>query len=475
MSSWNGTDLGVQRGDFETATRLAIAALDAGPCMVNSTPTPLGAEDWGTLASACLAAIARGFTRPLAGTSRKGYTALWDSLGDIPQHILEEGENPEFHSLLQRLKATAQHLNIHINADEKDGLRKWTSTSQKEIEEAATRMASANVEFALHNWKVDQLTIKQQQLEESLKKTILERNMDLFRETARAIGLDLGKLTTAPPSRPTPLTGYKRTASGSAPQPAAAQTAKSTPLPTVQDVTPSQTPALDVITLTAAVQTAMQPFMIRLAAIETSTRAAANKKGTEVPTPQPAQVVERAHAGVGPPALERTRPAPAQPIPDEEWVQVSNRRKRGKKGKPEQANPTLQQVNLTPRSYAAAAITTAAPTQQPTQNQPIHPTNPAPLAFTEVTIVRNGGAMLSAREQTARGRQPDAIVREVRANMAREVAKPLPIIAGRWSSGVTAGCDETLEHFTWVDRDSRNASRRVLALERCTDKSGNRV
>jgi hypothetical protein len=40
---------------------------------------------------------------------------------------------------------------------------------------------------------------------------------------------------------------------------------------------------------------------------------------------------------------------------------------------------------------------------------------------------------------------------------------------------VTAGCNETLEHFTWVGRDSRNASRRVLALERCTNKSGNRV
>ena len=51
--------------------------------------------------------------------------------------MLEEGENPEFHSLLQWLKATSQHLNIHINADESDGLCKWTSVVQKEAEETA--------------------------------------------------------------------------------------------------------------------------------------------------------------------------------------------------------------------------------------------------------------------------------------------------------------------------------------------------
>ena len=429
MNSWDESGLGVPRGDFDAAARLAITALDAGPRVSDTNMTPLGAEDWGVLASACLAAIARGFTRPLTEKSRKNYTAFWEEIEDIPQHIIEEGENPEFHSLLQRLKATNQHLDIHINADEKEGLRKWTLTARKEIEEAATRAASAEVEVALYNWKVDQLTMKQQQLEEALKRTTLERNVDLFRDTANTLGLAIEDLATGPPSRPTPLTGNKRTASGSTPQ--LARPAKSTPLSSVPDVNPPQVPVMDVITLTAAVQTAMQPFMLRLAAIESST-AAKNTKVTGAPTTQTnsAQVAERASLATRPPTPDRTRAAPEQ-----EWVQVTNRRKRGTKGKTEQANPPLQQVNLTPRSYAAAAIATAAPTQQSTKNQLTHPASPASPAFTEVTVVRHGGSVLSAREQTVRGRQPDAIVREVRANMARDVAKPLPIIAGRWSSG----------------------------------------
>ena len=90
------------------------------------------------LASACLAAIARGFTRPLAEITRKSYAAYWEGVADIPQRMLDDGENPEFHSLLQRLKATTQHLDIHINTDEVDGLRAWTSMTRKEIEEILT-------------------------------------------------------------------------------------------------------------------------------------------------------------------------------------------------------------------------------------------------------------------------------------------------------------------------------------------------
>jgi hypothetical protein len=434
MSSWNELGLGVPRGDFEAAARLTIAVLDAGPQVSDKTLTPLGAGDWGTLASACLAAIARGFTRPLTEISRKNYNAFWEGMEDIPQHTIEEGENPEFHSLLQRLKATNQHLDIHINADEKEGLRKWTLATRKEVEEAATRSATAEAEIALYNWKVDQLTMKQQQLEETLKRTILERNMDLFRDTASALGLEIGDLTTALPSRPTPLTGNKRTASGSAPQPARA--AKSTPLPSVPVVTPPQVPTMDVITLTAAVQTAMQPFVLRLAAIESST-AAKNTKVTGASNAQPnlAQAAERASLASRPPAPDRIGVALEQTVPDGEWAQVTSKRKRGTKGKPEQANPPLQQVNLTPRSYAAAATAPASSNQQLAQSQSTQPANPMPPAFTEVTVVRRGGSIMATKEKAVRLRQPDAIVREVRANMAREVAKPLPIVSGRWSSG----------------------------------------
>jgi hypothetical protein len=434
LNSWDDPGQSVQQRDADTAARLVTAVLDAGPRTTNQkNPTPLGAEDWGTLASACLAAIARGFTRPLAEVTRKAYAAYWEGVGDNPQHILDDGENPEFHSLLQRLKATTQHLDIHINADEAEGMCKWTTTVRKEIEEAARRSASADVEVALHNWKIDQLTIRQKQLEEDINKTILERNVDLLRNTASRLGLSIGNPATTLHSRPIPLTGSKRTVSGSAPQPA--RTAMITPLPSIPDVTLPQTPPLDIVTLTAAMQTAMQPFIARLAAIE-SAAAAKNKTGTDAPTSQPNRVqpAELARPVIGHAAPDRSHQTTEQPLPDEAWTQATSKRKRRKTGKPDQANPTPQQINLTPRSYASATATTQAPNKAPTQNQLIPLANPPP-AFTEVTVVRHGGALDPTKEQATRIRQPDAIVREVRANMARAVAKPLPIISGRWSSG----------------------------------------
>ena len=311
-------------------------------------------------------------------------------------------------------------------------MHKWTSTVRKEIEEAATRAARADVEIGLFNWRNDQITIRQQQLEEELKKITLERNVPLFLDTAKALGLSIGEEATAPLPRPAPTTGGKRTASGSTPQ--IAQTAKFSPLPSVPVVTPLlQAPTLDVVTLTAAVQTAMQPFMARLAAIETASTQ--NKTRMEAPTPQPAraQADERACAAVGHPNLERTRPVAEQPTVDQAWVQVANKRSR-KTGKSEQANTTFQQVNLTPRSYAAAATATPTSNSPHAQSQPTQPTN-LPPAFTEVTVVRHGGSINKTNEQATRARQPNAIVREVRAKMARDVANPLPITSGRWSSG----------------------------------------
>lgn len=196
LTSWNGSELGVQQGDFETAAHLVTAALDIGPHTFPSNLTPLKTEDWGILAAACLAAIVQGFTRPLKEVSRKAYTAYWESLEDNSQHKLNEGENPEFHSLLQQLKATSQHLDIHINADETDGMQKWTHTVQKEIEETARHTASAEVEIALYNWKTDQLTIRQQQLKEDLKRMVLKCNVELLQDMASTLGLTLGDVLT---------------------------------------------------------------------------------------------------------------------------------------------------------------------------------------------------------------------------------------------------------------------------------------
>jgi len=196
---------------------------------------------------------------------------------------------------------------------------------------------------------------------------------------ASALGLNIGDSTNAPLSQPTPLTGNKHMVSGSTPQPA--QPAKRPTLPSIPDTTSRQAPSMDIITLTAALQTAMQPFIARLAAIETSVHR------TQPPQPNSARAEEQTRPAVGQTAPDGPRPTAAHPPADVAWTQVTNKKKKGKTGKPEQANPTLQQVNLTPQSYAAATTTPAqahtataarTPNQLPIQNQQTHSANPPP-------------------------------------------------------------------------------------------------
>ena len=452
MNSWDGQNVGIEQTGFDAAARLVVAVLDAGPRSIiqNQTKTPLGADDWGSLASACLAAIARGFTRPLKETTHKTYIASWESLDDNPQRILEEGENPEFHSLLQRLKATSQHLDIHINADESDGLRKWTSVVRKGVEETAQRAAVAEAEMALHRWKADQLNTRQKQFEEDLNKIILERNIDLLRSTAELLGVTIGEQASTLRSRPMPTTGGKRTASGSTPLPAPPVNKAKSSSPLNVPVAPisqvPQAPQIDIITLTAAVQTAMQPFMARLEAAE---RRSTTTQPPAPPTPTGNAQAVKSRTRMAPETQIQTRqanqanenlrlpPVSGQQNLEGDWTQVTNKRNRNRTGKNvEQTNSPLKQINLTPRSYAettgVAATTTSA--QPHAQSQQLQGVNHAPT-FTEITVIRHGGSVNTVSEQAVRKRRPDAIVREVQANMARAVARPLPITAGRWSTG----------------------------------------
>jgi hypothetical protein len=74
--------------------------------------------------------------------------------------------------------------------------------------------------------------------------------------------------------------------------------------------------------------------------------------------------------------------------------------------------------------------TSAADTQQP--QPPRRPNNPLPT-ITEVTVLRTGGHPDPQTEDHIRKRAADAIVRQVRTEMAKAVAKPILLKAGRWS------------------------------------------
>ena len=340
--------------------------------------------------------------------------------------MLDEGKNPEFHLLLQRLKATSQHLDIHMNTDESDGLCKWTSVVRKEAEETAKRAAVAEVEIALTDWKVNQLSVRQQQLEETLRKTTLEHNIDLLRSIAESLGLTVRDPSTIPHLRPIPLMGNKHTASGSAPLPALSTSkAKSTPLQNIADGPASQAPQIDVITLMAAIQTAMQPFMARLEAAERcaapthypSLPLAAERLQTTAPRDKMGHAAQTQQTN-----MHEQPKVPTEQHNPEDWIQVTNKQKRGKVGKnADQANPTPQQINLTPQSYTemtgAIPTTTLAQLQKHIQQNQV--TNNS-STITEVTVVRFGGAILSANEQAVRKRRLDTIIREVKATVGQK-------------------------------------------------------
>jgi hypothetical protein len=93
----------------------------------------------------------------------------------------------------------------------------------------------------------------------------------------------------------------------------------------------------------------------------------------------------------------------------------------GAAAQPAQATPT-------PASYANAAAG-AVSTQQP---QPTRKQIKA-TTITEITVIRTGCLFDPETENGIQRRAADAIVREVRIQMAKAVAKPIPLRAGRWS------------------------------------------
>jgi len=87
------------------------------------------------------------------------------------------------------------------------------------------------------------------------------------------------------------------------------------------------------------------------------------------------------------------------------------------------------QINLTPASYADAAMS-ATNTQQP---QAAHKQANLLPTFTEIMVLQTEGHFDPQVETQIWTRAADAIVREVCTKMAKAVAKPIWLRAGRWS------------------------------------------
>jgi hypothetical protein len=102
-------------------------------------------------------------------------------------------------------------------------------------------------------------------------------------------------------------------------------------------------------------------------------------------------------------------------------VRKRNNRRKGKNTEKSLESPA--QINLTPKSYAGAAAS-AMETRQNTPSQ--KPATSSPQ-ITEVTVFRYGGHFDLQLERQIRARAADAIVHEVRLNMAKAVTTPIPL------------------------------------------------
>ena len=180
-----------------------------------------------------------------------------------------------------------------------------------------------------------------------------------------------------------------------------------------------------------AIKAAMAPYAAKLDALEKAAMPPPvarppHRQNRPNPTPTPTPAAHQVRQGHG-----TTGAAPPPPGPpasttanaDAGFTQVArkSRKGKGKAGPDGQVPAQPRQINLTPASYASTAAN-AANIQQPCP--PRKAGSSLPL-ITEVTVLRSGGHMNPHTETQIRARAADAIVREVRINMGKKVAKPV--------------------------------------------------
>ncbi|KAI0285881.1 hypothetical protein BGY98DRAFT_1092709 [Russula aff. rugulosa BPL654] len=265
-----------------------------------------------------------------------------------------------------------------------------------------------------------------------------------------------GRLATpvpVTPSRTDPSPTPRSKKAPTNPVAAIGETGRNTPsqMPGKSNPTPHQG-QLDAKAIMGAIQAAMNPFMMRLNALERASmpppQTQKNPRGrestvaqtdpgepnrtTQVPKAWPPPSPARPNKVSEPAAA--TRMSDSSRREDQEFTTVRRRSRRkkggnqGNSGGPPPSQPSW--INITPASYAGAAAA-AVSVQQPNTTSAKTPS--ALPSITEVTVIRHGGHTDHQVEQRIRVRAADAIVREVQINMAKAVAKPIPLRAGRWS------------------------------------------
>jgi hypothetical protein len=461
---FDGACVGVSASadDFTAAVTLVIAAIERG-YYSSRDPTPLGPSEWARISCALLAGVGRGYHRQYS-------TEKETILDKVRAEVLDPNPLPKNPTLFHRLAAIADDLNTHIGVDQ-EGYQDWYIALKKEFNEKAAKAAATEVDEKWQEWKANHLDMLAHQHEKEIAGTLREKGIDYFIATGQRMGLHFTREQNLTPTTPTPIVGRKRTLSGSRCGSATPTMRKAIPLegsatlpttprgrsdiphsPIRMQLDPPRSPQtaaltpetekkgnLDLDTIMAAfktvigpaIESAIAPYAAKITALEKATM------------PKPSNldknlgIQQRSKSPPSPKGVRASIWAPSGPAQrtdaEENEFTLVTRNERGKKAKGKSANihnPTqTPQPNPTPASYAGAAATAAKTIQPPAPPKQLMR---APT-ITEITVLRDGGFLDTELEERVRGRAADAIVREVTLKMAKAVARPIPLKAGRWS------------------------------------------
>ncbi|KAF8263535.1 hypothetical protein EI94DRAFT_1788452, partial [Lactarius quietus] len=264
LESWEGEEFGVSTDNFHAACDIVLTALESGYYPTRSK-TLLSATEWAKLSSAALAAVGRGYCRTENSSKEEEIKtarlqATDSACGDIDNH--------PFANTFSRIIATADQLSVNLTVDENEsGLVSWLTQTEAQVKFRVERLAAAEVEEALLDWKKEQIERRFNAVEADIQRAVRERNANLLHQAAETLGVDLQSAPDV--SRPAPRAGSKRTVSGSAPIPRGAAAPLSPAPPAVPEN--STQPQLDerlMAALAATVQQALSPVLDRMSVIE---------------------------------------------------------------------------------------------------------------------------------------------------------------------------------------------------------------
>ncbi|KAI0263896.1 hypothetical protein BGY98DRAFT_940108 [Russula aff. rugulosa BPL654] len=368
--------------NFNAAVTTVIAAIEWGYCSTRD-PTPLGPAEWARLSS-----VGRGYHRQYNKEQESHLDKVRAEVID-PNPLTKK--NP---TLFHRLAAIAGDINQHVGTDQ-EGYQDWYLTLKDVFTRKVAKAAAADVNEKWLRWKANEID----RLATDHKRNIAGRARNEV-------------------SKPTPTTsmGRKRTVSGSP-----------THSGSVTPVLTSMVPRSDLMVTESPDEGCNGPIYGQVRRIGESSDATTNNppnppsqphnplpSTTSSTTRQEWQGNQKKTAALPPTPPTRTVHA------DSGFILIDRQSKKWKgKGKTSangQVTTQSAQTNIPPASYASVA-TSAANTQQP--QPPRRQSNPLP-SITEITVLRTGGHPDLQTEGHIQGRAADAIVRQVRTEMANK-------------------------------------------------------